>query len=127
MKKFKILVNCVMIACLLVALQACKQRNGNGIIGGWEAEASIINTVDNANTDEVDNRICLYFNENLTGKEIQIINGESKERFFSYTIVDNVIYIKHESGDVWEFPYTLDQDILVLTQHKKDVKYTRIE
>lgn len=103
------------------------QQNGNGIIGGWEAEASIINTVDNVNSDESDNRICLYFNENLTGKEIQIINGERKERIFSYTIVDNVIYIKHEYGDVWEFPYTLDKDTLVLTQHKKDVKYTRIE
>lgn len=121
----------IVFVCLLAMLAACKQPNnitfsgGDNIIGSWETNVSVLGP----EADEIapDNRVILHFVENLTGKEVQIVNGETKERAFIYRIEGETLHIEFESGIKWAFPYRLADDQLILTQNHQEIIYQKAQ
>ena len=106
--------------CCLLCLGACAQKEG--IVGSWETKAVSVGSSEN---HPADNRVIYRFEADLTGKEIQIVNGTSHERDFTYTLSDGILRISFDGGLVWEFPCVLDGSRLILTQNHQDVIYKR--
>ena len=96
------------------------------ITGCWETVVNIVNSPDESTTQSTSNRIHFYFFDDLTGKEIQWVNGIPSERVFSYTIDKDELCIIHESGEEWRFPFKLEKDTLILTQHGFPVTYSKV-
>lgn len=123
MKQHKLSAICIVLACMLTILTACEKKND--IVGTWEAGVNVVGLTNEA--PPTDNRVILYFMEDLTGKEELIINGECKERVFTYTVADDEIQIQFESETTWVFPFELDDDLLILTQNHQRIPYSRVK
>ena len=121
MKQQRVITLGIVLICMLAALSACEKQYS--IVGSWEVEANVIGTVETSSTTE--SRYILSFMEDHTGKEERVFNGQHDERSFTYTVVDDEIQIEFGSGSVWIFPFRLEGDHLILTQHHQDVIYSR--
>jgi len=96
----------------------------HNIIGSWKTDANVIGASGLNPTAE--NCYVLSFVADGTGTEKIITNNEENERSFTYTVLEYIIQIEFESGPVWQFPFDLDSDQLILTQHHQEVIYNRI-
>lgn len=123
MKQHKIWISTVLLVCLLAMLAACGQTGS--VVGSWESKSTALGL----EGDEVtpDNRVILHFAEDLTGKEEQIVNGETRERVFTYRIEGQILHIDFESGTKWSFPYRLADNQLILTQNHQEIIYQKVK
>jgi len=115
----------VIVLAMILGIVFWFHNPTESIVGGWETEASVINPY-SAEKNAV-GQVQFYFYEDLNGTEILISQGNTTQRDFTYQIIDDTLCITHKTGAVWNFPYTLKDDVLTLEQNAASIKYHKIK
>ena len=114
----------VLFLCVLPLLAACGAKNE--IAGCWKAELSVLGFTEGVSTAPEDNYILLYFNEDLSGKNVLVRDGQSGDEMpFSYSLSDGRITITREDGQSYAFEYLIDSDILTLKEANREAQFTK--
>lgn len=124
-KRFLLPLLVVISLTLLLGVAFWFHNPTESIVGGWEIEASVINP--NSAGENAVGQVQFYFYEDLTGKEIMTAQGNTTQLDFTYQINDDTLCITHKTGAVWNFPYTLKEDVLTLEQNAASIKYHKIK
>ena len=105
---FRKTIASVLFLCVLPLLAACGAKNE--IAGCWKAELSVLGLTEGVSTAPEDNYILLYFNEDLSGKNVLVRDGQSGDEMpFSYSLSDGRITITREDGQSYAFEYLIDR------------------
>lgn len=124
---------CVILIYVIFLFSACTvdtshETESTGIVGIWSTEVTVIGLSQEDTNEDGDNTITYHFRENLTGTlAVHANNKNLSEDDFTYQITEEEIQILFPSGDIWEFPYVLDGDSLILTQNRAHIEYTRVK
>ena len=124
-KKVKMLMICIAFLVLMISvIIGFVNKDTHSIVGAWETDTQIVNSSlsDKGNSGKIQ----FYFYEDLTGKEITLSNDKRNQRNFTYVINNNELSITFESGSVWTFPFTLENNKLILIQNHASITYQRI-
>lgn len=114
----------VLALALMLCTVGCRKDDTSSIVGGWEVEAQVINS--DSTEDDASGLLQFYFYDDLTGVEVTTSLGKTEQRNFTYQVSEDTLRISFETGTVWNFPYSLKKDVLVLKQNYADITYHRI-
>ena len=124
-KRLIIVATCVSVIILVVSVIVFGNKQANSsIVGAWETDTQIINSL--SSDKSTSGRVQFFFYGDLSGKEITYLNDKSNKRNFTYAINNNELTITFESGSVWTFPFTIENNTMVLIQNHASVTYHRI-